>query len=153
VQRDPVNESLRHCLSSVYYCRFSATRRCSLFATVGFDLYVPDANCELMIYPRTKNMHNPPHPGLILRETVLPTLDLTVVEAAIQLGVSPSTLSDVINARVAISRDMAARLAQWISGLDARMWLRMQLDHDLWQLETRDVPKVSRAVPGPKATG
>ena len=32
------------------------------------------------------NMHNPPHPGETLRDDVLPTLGLSVTDAAAQLG-------------------------------------------------------------------
>lgn len=57
-------------------------------------------------------MFNPPHPGLVIREDVLPDLGLSVTEAANQLGVSRVTLSRVINGRAAISADMAIRFAQ-----------------------------------------
>ena len=48
-------------------------------------------------------MRNPSHPGLIIRDDVLPELQLSVNEAAEQLGVSRVTLSRVINGRSAIS--------------------------------------------------
>lgn len=76
-------------------------------------------------------LHNPSHPGLILRDDVLPELNLSVKEAAEQLGVSRVTLSRVINGRAAISAEMAIRLGQWI-GNGPDIWLRMQLAYDLW---------------------
>ncbi len=57
-------------------------------------------------------MFNPPHPGLMIREDVLPDLGLSVTEAANQLGVSRVALSRVINGRAAISADMAIRFGQ-----------------------------------------
>ena len=57
-------------------------------------------------------MHNPPHPGLTLRDDVLPALGLQVGEAASQLGVDRTTLSKVLNGRAAISPAMALRIAE-----------------------------------------
>ena len=80
------------------------------------------------------HMYNPPHPGLIIREDVLPDLSLSVTEAAGQLGVSRVALSRVINGRAAISADMAIRFAQWLGG-SAETWLRAQAQYDLWHAE------------------
>jgi len=71
-------------------------------------------------------MFNPPHPGQMLKEDVLPALGLTVTEAAGQLGVARVTLSRMINGHAAVSADMAIRLAQWLGG-SAEKWLRLQL--------------------------
>lgn len=89
-------------------------------------------------------MHNPSHPGLILREDVLPELQLSVNEAALQLGVSRVTLSRVINGRAAISADMALRIGKWI-GNGPEIWMRMQGQYDLWQARQKGEPKVKRA--------
>ena len=85
-------------------------------------------------------MFNPPHPGLTLRDDVLPALGLSVTEAAQQLGVSRVTLSRVLNGRAAISPEMAFRIEAWLGkerGGDARLWLAEQLDFDAWQAEQR----------------
>ena len=86
-------------------------------------------------------MHNPPHPGEILREDILPALGLNVMQAAEQLGVARVTLSRMINGRAAISTDMAIRLAQWLGG-SAETWLRAQLQYDLWHAEKNSKIKV-----------
>ncbi|MDD5035957.1 MAG: HigA family addiction module antitoxin [Methylococcaceae bacterium] len=96
------------------------------------------------------HMHNPPHPGEMLKEDVLPALGLTVTEAAEQLGVSRAALSRVINGRAAISADMAIRLSQWLGG-SAETWLRAQLQHDLWHAERKTQAKVKPAVQCPAA--
>lgn len=86
------------------------------------------------------HMCNPPHPGLTLRDDVLPALGLSVTEAAQQLGVSRVTLSRVLNGRAAISPEMAFRIEAWLGkerGGDARVWLAEQLDFDTWQAEQR----------------
>lgn len=83
-------------------------------------------------------MFNPPHPGLTLRDDVLPALGLSVTDAAEQLGVTRVTLSRVLNGRAAISPEMALRLQAWLgkeNGGDARVWLAEQAAHELWQAE------------------
>ncbi len=59
-------------------------------------------------------MHNPPHPGLTLRDDVLPALGLQVCEAASQLVVDRTTLSKVLNGRASISPAMARRIERWL---------------------------------------
>jgi addiction module HigA family antidote len=86
-------------------------------------------------------MHNPAHPGEILKHDVLPELRLTVTQAAAQLGVSRVALSRVLNGRAAISADMAIRLAQWLDG-EPEMWLRMQIQYDLWQARQKSIAAV-----------
>ncbi len=99
-------------------------------------------------------MHNPPHPGLTLRDDVLPALGLSVTEAAQQLNVARVTLSRVINGRSAISPEMALRLEAWLGkerGGHADAWIAEQSAYDMWQAEQhiRDYPlHVQRA---PKA--
>ena len=57
-------------------------------------------------------MHNPPHPGEVLRELCLEPLNLTISEAARGLGVSRKTLSSIVNGRQGISAEMAVRWAR-----------------------------------------
>jgi len=86
-------------------------------------------------------MHNPPHPGSILREDVLPALNITVTEAAKEIGCSRAALSRVINERAAISPEMALLLEKWLgvkNGGKAEVWAGMQLDYDMWQLRHKD---------------
>ncbi|MCL2298429.1 MAG: HigA family addiction module antitoxin [Proteobacteria bacterium] len=83
-------------------------------------------------------MFDPPHPGVFLRDEVLPALGLSVTEAARQLGVSRVMLSRLINERAGISAEMALRLEAWLrtpegGGPSAEMFLRMQTSYDLWQ--------------------
>ena len=87
-------------------------------------------------------MFNPPHPGLTLRDDVLPALGLTVTQAAAQLDVSRVALSRVLNARAAISPDMALRIEAWLGverGGEARLWLVEQSAYDVWQAQQRYV--------------
>lgn len=82
-------------------------------------------------------MHSPPHPGLTLRDDVLPALALTVTDAAAALGVTSPALSRVLNGDAAISPEMALRLERWLgveNGGRADVWLGMQASYDLWTL-------------------
>lgn len=80
------------------------------------------------------DMHNPPHPGEIVREDCLKALHLTVTEAAKGLGVTRKTLSSVLNGRSGITPEMALRLSKAF-GSTPEHWLRMQLAYDLWQAQ------------------
>lgn len=97
-------------------------------------------------------MFNPPHPGLTLREDVLPALGLSVTEAAEQLGVARVTLSRVLNEHAAISPEMALRLEAWLGkdrGGDARLWLSQQAAYDMWQTALKFKKNPLRVKPAP----
>lgn len=79
------------------------------------------------------SMYNPPHPGELLKEDILPELKLTVSEAANKLGVARGSLSRVINGRAAISAEMALKLETVFTNPPAESWLKMQVAYDLWQ--------------------
>ena len=89
-------------------------------------------------------MHDPPHPGEVLKELCLEPLGLTVTDAAKALGVSRKTLSMVINGRAGISPEMAIRLSIAFD-TSAESWLNQQIQFDLWQAEQhRSELKVER---------
>ncbi|MFA5809422.1 MAG: HigA family addiction module antitoxin [Thermoleophilia bacterium] len=75
-------------------------------------------------------MHNPPHPGEVLRELCLEPLGLTVTAAADALGISRKTLSAILNGRAGISPEMAVRLSIAF-GASAESWLNQQTQYDL----------------------
>ena len=81
------------------------------------------------------NMHNPPHPGEIIRELCLEPLDITVTKAAKALGVSRKTLSAILNGRAGISPEMALRLAKAFD-TTPESWMNQQMQYDLWQAKT-----------------
>jgi addiction module HigA family antidote len=84
-------------------------------------------------------MHNPPHPGEVLHDTVL--RELSVSEFARRLGVSRVALSRVVNARAAVSAELAIRLAAALGG-SPDSWLRMQASYDLWRAQRNRRPKI-----------
>ena len=79
-------------------------------------------------------MHNPPHPGEVLKELCIEPLNLTVDEAAEALGVSSKTLSEILNGRASINPEMAIRLAKAFD-TSPESWLNQQMQYDLWQAE------------------
>ena len=79
-------------------------------------------------------MHNPPHPGEVLRELCLQPLNLTVTDAARSLGVSRKALSSILNGRSGISPEMAVRLSMAFN-TSAESWLNQQVQYDLWHAE------------------
>ena len=88
-------------------------------------------------------MHNPPHPGEVIKELCLEPLGLTVTEAAKGLGVSRKTLSSILNGKSGISPEMAVRLSIAFN-TSSESWLNQQTQYDLWQAEQhRKEPKVT----------
>jgi addiction module HigA family antidote len=81
-------------------------------------------------------MHNPPHPGEVLKSLCLEPLGVTVTDAARALGVSRKTLSGILNGRVGISPEMAVRLSLALD-TTAESWLAQQLQYDLWRVEQK----------------
>jgi addiction module HigA family antidote len=79
-------------------------------------------------------MHNPPHPGEILKSLCLEPLVITVIEAADALGVSRKTLLAILNGRAGISPEMAVRLSIAFD-TTTESWLTQQTQYDLWHAE------------------
>lgn len=77
-------------------------------------------------------MHNPPHPGEVLRELCLEPLGVSVTGAAEALGVSRKTLSAILNGRAGISPEMALRLSIAFD-TSPESWLNQQTQYDLWR--------------------
>src|SRR6266576_3480534 len=77
-------------------------------------------------------MHNPPHPGEVLRTLCLEPLGLSVTKAAKALDVSRNTLSNLLNGQTRISPDMAVRLSIAFD-TTAESWMNQQVQYDLWQ--------------------
>lgn len=88
-------------------------------------------------------MHNPPHPGEVLKEDVIAPLGLSVTEAAERLAMSRVAFSRVLNCKAGVSPDLAVRLEQ--AGVStARAWMAMQANYDLWQAMQHKQPPVRR---------
>jgi antitoxin HigA-1 len=93
-------------------------------------------------------MHNPPHPGRVLREYLG---DMAVSAAAAHLRVTRVTLSRVLNSKAGISASMALRLAAAL-GTTPELWMNMQSQYDLWQAKRRKQPAVQPIALSSRAT-
>lgn len=91
-------------------------------------------------------MHNPPHPGEVLKDGVFTDSDMTVTDFAERIGVTRVMLSRVLNGRAGISAEMAVRLATAL-GTSSEMWMHMQANYDLWQAEKNLKREVSKIRP------
>lgn len=76
----------------------------------------------------------PTHPGAILREDVLPALEMTQTEFAQRLGVSRLSVSELLHEKRAMTPEMAARVAKLLN-TTPESWLRMQAAVDLWDVQ------------------
>ena len=89
-------------------------------------------------------MNNPPHPGLSVRHDCLEPLNISVTEAAQQLGVRRKQLSDIVNCQAGISPEMAIRLDKAFGG-GAQTCHQLQATYDMAQaLKKADQIKVKR---------
>lgn len=77
------------------------------------------------------SMHNPVHPGEILKELIIEPLGLTITDTSEHLNISRKTLSKVLNCRGAITPEMALRLELVFGKPSADHWLRLQNAYDL----------------------
>lgn len=91
-------------------------------------------------------MHNPPHPGEVLRDGVFTNTGITVTEFAQRIGVTRVALSRVLNGKAGISAGMAVRITAALGG-SAESWLHMQANYDLWQAEKSLKRAVAKIAP------
>ncbi len=84
----------------------------------------------------TKRHHSIPqtHPGAVLREDVLPSLNISKAEFARRLGISRQHLYDILNEKQPVSSETAVRLGK-LCGNGPRLWANLQSSYDLWQAE------------------
>lgn len=87
-------------------------------------------------------MFNPPHPGEILKEDVMPEIGMTIGSFAVHLGISRPHLSKILNGRASITAEMDLKLSEAF-GQPPGLWLRMQATYDLWQAEQQPRQRVA----------
>ncbi|HEX7076364.1 MAG TPA: HigA family addiction module antitoxin [Hyphomicrobiaceae bacterium] len=92
---------------------------------------------------REAELNAPPHPGEYLREDILPALGMTIADLARHLGVTRTSLSQLVNEKRDVSLEMAQRLGQAF-GNGARFWLALQMQHDAWKAERNSKIRVQR---------
>ncbi len=85
-------------------------------------------------------MHNPPHPGKVLREYLG---EMDIADAAKRLQVTRTTLSRIVNGRAGISAEMSLRLSDAL-GTHAAFWSGLQMDYDIWRAGRKQRPRIRR---------
>ncbi len=78
-------------------------------------------------------MHEPLHPGEIVKDALIDGAGLSVTDAAEKLGISRTALSRLLNGHAGISPEMALRLAKLL-GTSIEMWINIQAQYDTWQI-------------------
>jgi addiction module HigA family antidote len=86
-------------------------------------------------------MHNPPHPGAVLKDA-LESIPITVGEFAAHIGVSRNTLSRILNERAAVTPEMSIRLSQAFGQPTLNIWFKMQNTYDFWHAKQARRKKV-----------
>ena len=79
-------------------------------------------------------MHNPPHPGEVIKGLWLEPMNLSITDTSKALGISRKTLSKIINGKGSITPEMAVRLSIAL-GASPESWMGHQVAYDLWQVE------------------
>ena len=73
----------------------------------------------------------PMHPGVLLREDVIPATGKSKSEIARMLGISRQHLHDILAERKPVSPEVAVRLGK-LFGNEPLVWIRMQCAYDAW---------------------
>ena len=81
-------------------------------------------------------MHNPAHPGELLKNTFLPEYKLSVTAFALKIGVSRTAASELVNCKSGVSAEMALKLGKAFN-TPPQLWLDLQTQYDLWQAKQR----------------
>lgn len=81
-------------------------------------------------------MHEPLHPGEIVKDALIDGAGLSVTEAASKLGISRTALSRLLNGHAGISPEMALRLSKLLR-TSIEMWINIQAQYDMWEISKR----------------
>src|SRR4030065_191215 len=88
---------------------------------------------------------SPIPPGEILLEDFMKPLGLSQYRLAHDIGVTPISISQIVNGERSITVDTAMRLARYF-GTSAAVWLRLQVRYDLEVAENELSDKINREV-------
>lgn len=80
-------------------------------------------------------IHQPLHPGEIVKEILIDGAGLSVTEASEKLDVNRTTLSRLLNGHAGISADMALRLSKLLPKTDITFWMNLQRDYDIYEVK------------------
>ena len=72
----------------------------------------------------------PVHPGEVLLEEFLVPLGITQYRLAIDIGVAPNRINEIVHGKRSITADTALRLSRYF-GLSEPFWLNLQTRYDI----------------------
>jgi addiction module HigA family antidote len=84
-------------------------------------------------------IHNPPHPGRIIKEAIA-AIPMSITGFAAHIGVSRVALSRVLNEKAGVTPEMSIKISEAFGQDSPDIWFNLQNDYDFWQ--------VSKAKPG-----
>ncbi len=79
-------------------------------------------------------IHEPLHPGVIIKDVLIDSTGLTISEAAERLGITRTTLSRILNQHAGVSPEMALRLSKLLN-TSIDMWVNLQVQYDIWNVK------------------
>jgi addiction module HigA family antidote len=80
--------------------------------------------------------YNPPHPGEFIKGTYIEPLNISLIDAAHDLDVAPSTFYRLVNGKSDLSPEMALKLSKAF-GRTPESWMQIQTNYDLWKAKKR----------------
>lgn len=95
-------------------------------------------------------IHEPLHPGVIIKDILIDSTGLTISDAADRLGVTRTTLSRLLNQHAGVSPEMALRLSKLLN-TSVDMWVNLQSQYDIWNIVNRHASNINNIVPLEKA--
>ena len=95
-------------------------------------------------------IHEPLHPGVIIKDILIDSTGLTISAAADRLGVTRTTLSRLLNQHASVSPEMALRLSKLLN-TSVDMWVNLQSQYDIWNIVNRHASNINNIVPLEKA--
>lgn len=86
-------------------------------------------------------MHNPPHPGLVLKDA-LEGIPMTVTDFARHIGIARVSLSRILNGHAGITAAVSIKLSEAFGQKSPELWFKMQNYYDFWQASQAKRKKV-----------
>ena len=96
-------------------------------------------------------IHKPLHPGVIIKDILIDSTDLTISDAAERLGVTRTTLSRLLNQHAGVSPEMALRLSKLLN-TSVDLWVNLQSQYDIWTIVNQHASIINTIVPLRKAS-
>ena len=91
-------------------------------------------------------IHEPLHPGVIIKDVLIDNTNLTISAAAARLGITRTTLSRLLNQHAGVSPEMALRLSKLLN-TSIDLWINLQSQYDIWHVVHQPISGIENIVP------